>query len=207
MAGVCSGLIIGSVDHIQHRTKALISAMSHLFFFPLFFLSLCSIVCIYCYRAHDWLSLMAICHASDGVPKRFQRQRSSFKKSRTRRMQGSFCCELAGGGFPRVPLIPPTTYQLTPTTHPSSLLWRFGNNCSAPQTDGWPESVKRVAPATWFRYAPWSHYINVLQWRDFLSLVVLNLEGQRHRIASDQLLVHLLKIFQQDDVSLSLLLT
>lgn len=36
MAGVCSGLIMGSVDHIQHRTKALISAMSHLFFFLVF---------------------------------------------------------------------------------------------------------------------------------------------------------------------------
>lgn len=73
-------------------------------------------MCIHCHRAHDWLSLMDICHASDSVPKRFQRQRSSFKTSRTRRMQASFCRELAGGGSPRVPLILPTAYPLTPTT-------------------------------------------------------------------------------------------
>lgn len=117
MAGVCSGLIMGSVDPIQHRTKALISAMSHLFFFSSpFFWSLCSSVCIHCYRAHNWLSLMDICHASDSVPKRFRRQRSSFKTSGTRRMQAWFCRELADGVSPRVPLIPPTTSLLTPTT-------------------------------------------------------------------------------------------
>lgn len=48
MAGVCSGLIMGSVDHIQHRTKALISAMSHLFcFFPLLFFGLYVPVCAF----------------------------------------------------------------------------------------------------------------------------------------------------------------
>lgn len=107
VAGVCSGLIMGSVDHIQHRTMALISAMSHLFFFR----SLCSSVCIHCYRAHDLLSLMDICHASDSVPKRFRRQRSSFKTSGTRRMQ-------LPGISGRQPLFPPTTYPLTPS-HPA----------------------------------------------------------------------------------------
>lgn len=48
MAGVCSGLIMGSVDHIQHRPKALISAMSHLFFvFLSFFFGLYVPVCAF----------------------------------------------------------------------------------------------------------------------------------------------------------------
>lgn len=63
---VCLGLIMVPVDDIQHSTGALISGMSHSFFF-----FLCHSVCIHCYWAHDWSSLMAICHANDGVPNRF----------------------------------------------------------------------------------------------------------------------------------------
>lgn len=167
-------------------------------------------MCIHCYRAHDWLSLMAICHASDGVPKLFRRQRSSFKTSRTRILPGISGRRLSKGTtdpahhIPTNPHHPPLARPHISGVKPIVEIWQQ-LLCSP---DGFqPESVKRVAPAARFRYAPWSHYINVLQRRDFLSLVVLNLEGQRHRIASDQLLVHLLKIFQQDDVSLSLLLT
>lgn len=115
---VCLGLIMGSVDDIQHKAGALISGMSHSFF------SLCYSACIHCYWAHDWLSLMAICHANDGVPNRFGANAPPFNV-RTRGTQ-AFCWELAvalccvshkPGSSPRVTLIP---HPSRPSTHQQS---------------------------------------------------------------------------------------
>lgn len=115
---VCLGLIMGSVDDIQHKAGALISGMSHSFF------SLCYGACIHCYWAHDWLSLMAICHANDGVPNRFGANAPPFNV-RTRGTQ-AFCWELAvalccvshkPGSSPRVTLIP---HPSRPSAHQQS---------------------------------------------------------------------------------------
>ena len=61
LACVCLSLIIGPVEDIQHITGALISEMS-------FYVAVSLFTAIW---ARDWLGLMAICHANDGVPNRF----------------------------------------------------------------------------------------------------------------------------------------
>lgn len=60
---VCLGLIMGAVDRSHHRTGALIGEASRSFYGHT--------ERIRRYWAHDWLGLMAICHANDGVANRF----------------------------------------------------------------------------------------------------------------------------------------
>lgn len=54
---------MGPVDGRHHRTGALIGEASHSFYGHTEHIRR--------YWAHDWLGLMAICHANDGVSNRF----------------------------------------------------------------------------------------------------------------------------------------
>ena len=144
---VCSGLIKGSVDDIQHRTGALISGLSHSFIYLFISLTLLGSGLV---ELDGYLSCQ----------NRFGGNAPPLNVG-TRGIW-AFCWGISSRCALRVPYarrfakgnIDPTAFR--PSTHQQSQAY-CGDLAATVLLPRWlqQESVNKVMPAAWFRYAIW----------------------------------------------------